>query len=46
MCGPQVRFCESQGRATSPGYSTGLAIDETGPPFAARFLDCASLRSE
>ena len=22
MCGPQVRFCESWGRATSPGYST------------------------
>ena len=23
MCGPQVRFCESWGRVTSPGYSTG-----------------------
>ena len=22
MCGPQVRFCESRGRETSPGYST------------------------
>ena len=24
MCGPQVRFCESWGRLTAPGYSTRL----------------------
>ena len=23
MCGPQVRFCESWGAETPPGYSTG-----------------------
>ncbi len=26
MCGPQVRFCESWGRATSPGYSTRMVL--------------------
>jgi hypothetical protein len=33
MCGPQVRFCESWGRETSPGYSTQVrrATRATGP---------------
>lgn len=41
MCGPQVRFCESPGKATSPGYSTREVEGPAPMPFWVYILRCS-----